>query len=136
MSALVTDATALAGPDGTAALVCGDPTSAEAVSAALVSRGCRVLDNGSTVVDPETLEVSGAEVVLLLVLTQQPGGTAVRPISAGEAAYAVGSRATRLSEVDGGPLPALARVGRRVRGFALSYADPDAAAREVLRLWA
>jgi hypothetical protein len=135
VSALVTEGTALAGPDGTAALVCGDPASTEAVSAALMTRGCRVLENGPTL-DPGSLEVSGAEVVLLVVLTPQPDGTAVRPMSAGEAAYAVGSRATGLSEVDGGPLPALARFGRRVRGFALSSADPDAAAREGLRLWA
>jgi hypothetical protein len=134
VSALLIEGTALAGPDGTAALVCGDPASTEAVSAALMTRGCRVLETGTTV-DPETLEVSGAEVVLLLVLTQQPDGTVVRAMSAGEAAYAVGSRAARLSDVDGGPLPALARVGRRVRGFALSCADPDAAAREVLLLW-
>jgi hypothetical protein len=134
VSALVIEGTALAGPDGTAALVCGDPTSTEAVSAALVTRGCRVLENGATV-DPETLELSDAEVVLLVVLTPQADGTAARPMSPGEAAYAVGSRAAGLAEVDGGPLPTLARFGRRVRGFALSAVDPDAAAREVLRLW-
>ena len=136
MTALVTDAAGLVGPDGSVALLYGEPAPAGAVAEALATRGCRPLGSGSAEVDPETLEVSGAEVRLLVVLRPEPDGGAVRALTGGQSAYAVGSRSTRLSEVDGGPLPVLARVARRVHGFELTHADPDVAAREVLRLWA
>jgi hypothetical protein len=134
VTALVTDASAVAGPDGSVVLLYGG--SAGAVSDALATRGCTPLGSGSTAIDPGTLEVDGAEITMVVELHDDVGGTVIRPLTGGQVAYAVGSRSAHLSEVAGGPLPALARVARRVRGFELTHADPADAAREVLRLWA
>jgi hypothetical protein len=138
VNALVADVTAITGPEESVVLVCGDVEGGEPLLSALVARGSLILASGTTTVDPTNVEVSGAEVRLLVLARHDAGttGCAVRTMSAGDVAYAVGSRAARLSEVAGGPLPALARLSRRVRGFELTYADPDVAAREVLRLWA
>lgn len=86
----------------------------------------------ATAVPDEPLEVR------LLVMPQYDAETAgVRTIrmSGGEAAHLLGSRCTRLAEVEGGPLPALARLARRVPAYHLRYADHRLAAEEVTRLW-
>ncbi len=74
----------------------------------------------------------------LLVFPQydpDAAGTHVAAVAAGEAAYLVGSRSSRLGDVTGGALPVLARLARRVPAYQLRYADADVAAEEVLRLW-
>ena len=62
-------------------------------------------------------------------------GTHVAKVAAGEAAYLVGSRSSRLGDVTGGALPVLARLARRVPAYQLHYDDAERAAEEVLRLW-
>ena len=56
-------------------------------------------------------------------------------LSGSQAAYLVGCRSTQLGDVTGGPLPALARLARRVPAYRLRYDDEAGAAAEVLRLW-
>ena len=51
-------AAAVARSDGSVALLCGEPgTDASALAAALLRRGCASLSDGTTVLDPDTLEV-------------------------------------------------------------------------------
>ena len=59
----------------------------------------------------------------------------VEGVSPGEAAYLVGTQSSRLRDVEGGPLPALARLARRVTAYRLRYSDSAAASEEVLRRW-
>lgn len=135
MSALVTTATAVAAPGGSVALVCGDDV--DDVAAALVRRGWQVVAAGTAEVDPDTVEVAGSEVRLVVVLQPDPDTRRAdaRRLSGGEAAYAVGSRSTALADTRGGALPALARLARRAPAWELRYADAELAAREVVRLW-
>jgi hypothetical protein len=135
VSALEVEVPAIFDQSSSAALLCGDRALIESMSACLAILGSHAFGPDSTTMDPDTLEVNGAEVLLIVLLEESPDGLAVRELSAGEVAYAVGSRARHLSEVTGGPLQVLARVGRRVRGFRLTCHDPDVAAREIVRLW-
>lgn len=73
---------------------------------------------------------------LLVFPRYERGATVtVEAVEAGEAAYLVGQQSSRLREVTGGPLPALARLARRARGYRLVHSDAEAAADAVLRLW-
>lgn len=57
-------------------------------------------------------------------------GLTEEDLSAGEAAYLLGTNASHLGAVSGGPLPALARLARRARCVRLRFDDgPRAAAR-------
>ncbi len=62
-------------------------------------------------------------------------GTDVQVCQAGEAAYLVGAQSSRLDDVAGGALPALARLSRRVPAYHLRYSDSAFASDEVLQLW-
>ncbi len=62
-------------------------------------------------------------------------GAVVEEVTPGEAAYLVGTQSSRLRDVVGGPLPALARLARRVAAYRLRYSDSAEASEEVLRLW-
>ena len=157
---LMPRAAAVARSDGSVALLCGEPgTGASALAAALLRRGCASLSDGTTVLDPDTLEVlpvprpislepAGAlstievpaeplETRLLVFVEHAPHatGTHVEVVPGGEAAYLVGSRSARLGDVTGGALPVLARLARRVPAYRLRYDDAARAAEEVLRLW-
>ncbi len=59
----------------------------------------------------------------------------VEEVSPGEAAYLVGTQSSRLRDVAGGPLPALARLARRVTAYRLRYSDSAVASEKVLGLW-
>ena len=59
----------------------------------------------------------------------------VDEVSPGEAAYLVGTQSSRLRDVAGGPLPALARLARRVTAYRLRYSDSAVASEKVLGLW-
>lgn len=157
---LMPRAAALARSDGSVALLCGEAgTDATAVAAALLRRGCASLSDGTTVLDPDTLEVvpvprpislqpAGAlstieipaeplETRLLVFAEHSPhaAGVHVELVPGGEAAYLLGSRSARLDDVTGGALPVLARLARRVPAYRLRYDDAARAAEEVLRLW-
>ena len=147
--ALMPRAAALAGPDGSVLLVCGESESDEsALVAALVDRGHTLLAEETTVLDPETLEVrlpaseppepnEPLEVRLLVALHHDADSQGVRTthLPGGEAAHLVGSRCVLLEQVEGGPLPALARLARRVPVYRVRYADERLAAEEVIGLW-
>ena len=92
--------------------------------------------------DPDTLEVlpeHGPDDVLgdplearLLIFpehTPDVAGTHVEALSGSEAAYLVGTRSAGLGDVTGGPLPALARLARRVPAYRLRYDDEAARGR-------
>jgi hypothetical protein len=156
---LMPRAGAVARSDGSVALLCGEPgTDASALAAALLGRGCVSLSDGTTVLDPDTLEVlpvprpislepAGAlstievpaeplETRLLVFVEHAPAtGTHVEVVPGGEAAYLLGNRSARLGDVTGGALPVLARLARRVPAYRLRYDDAARAAEEVLRLW-
>jgi hypothetical protein len=137
VSALVTRADGLARSDGTVLLVIGDPGSTEPLTAVLRARGYVGVASGTAELDPGTLEIDGGEVRLLVApfLDPEASDPRLRKLSGAEAAFAVGSRSTRLNEVHGGALPALARLARRVAAYEVRYADATVAAREVVRLW-
>ena len=123
------------------------------------ARGCASLSDGTTVLDPDTLEVlpvprpisrqpaaalstieipdEPLETRLLVFVEHAPhaSGLHVEVVPGGEAAYLLGSRSARLGDVTGGALPALARLARRVPAYRLRYDDAARAAEEVLRLW-
>ena len=74
----------------------------------------------------------------VLVFPQYDGdarSVTVREVPPAEAAYLVGAQSSRLRDVTGGPLPALARLARRVPAFQVIYPDAGRAAEEVLQLW-
>jgi hypothetical protein len=153
---LMPRAAAVARSDGSVALLSGEAgTDTTALAGALVRRGCASLSDGTTVVDPDTLEVlpvsrqpaaapstieipdEPLETRLLVFVEHAPHATGlhVEAVPGGEAAYLLGSRSARLGDVTGGALPALARVARRVPAYRLRYDDAARAAQEVLRLW-
>ena len=74
---------------------------------------------------------------LLVFPTYDPEAPAavVEEVSPGEAAYLVGTQSSRLRDVAGGPLPALARLARRVTAYRLRYSDSAVASEKVLGLW-
>jgi hypothetical protein len=157
---LMPRAAAVARSDGSVALLSGEAgTDTTALAGALVRRGCASLSDGTTVVDPDTLEVlpvprpvsrqpaaapstieipdEPLETRLLVFVEHAPHATGlhVEVVPGGEAAYLLGSRSARLGDVAGGALPALARLARRVPAYRLRYDDAARAAQEVLRLW-
>jgi hypothetical protein len=146
---LVVGAAALVRPDGSVVLLCDQPGSgaSAAVARALRERAVLLADRTSSI-DPDTLEVLAAsrpagvpdeplETRLLVFLEHDPDAavTHVEALSGSQAAYLVGCRSAQLGDVTGGPLPALARLARRVPAYRLRYEDAARAAREVLRLW-
>jgi len=146
----VLGAAALARSDGSVVLLCEEPGSIASAALATALRDSAVLlaDRTSSL-EPDTLEVLSAsrpagvpdeplETRLLIFLEHAPdaAGTHVEALSGSQAAYLVGCRSTQLGDVTGGPLPALARLARRVPAYRLRYDDDEAgAAAEVLRLW-
>jgi hypothetical protein len=143
-------AAAVARSDGSVVLLADEPGSSTstALATALLGRGTILLAEGTSVLDPDTLEVlpeHGPDDVLgdplevrLLIFpehTTDAAGTHVQVLSGSEAAYLVGARSAGLDDVTGGPLPALARLARRVPAYRLRYDDVARAAEEVLRLW-
>ena len=145
--ALMPRAAALARPDGSVTLVCGDPSPTAELVEGLVERGHVLLADETTLLDPETLEVQPVtetsvpaeplEVRLLVVPHPDVDtkGVVTTRLPGGEAAHLVGSRCVRLDEVSGGPLHALARLARRVPAYHIQYADHRLVAPEVVRLW-
>jgi hypothetical protein len=150
--ALMPRAAALARPDGSVLLVCGEAGSrTSALVAALVESGHIPVADETTVLDPETLEVQlpaqtatetavpsePLELRLVVVpeLERSADGVRTTRMPGSEAAYLIGSRCALLGEVSGGPLPALARLARRVPAYHVRYADHRLVAEEVLRLW-
>lgn len=74
---------------------------------------------------------------LLVFPTFTPGaGCAVEPLSEADAAYLLGKESSRLGEVQGGALPALARLARRAPAYRLVHGDADLAVRAVRSLLA
>lgn len=61
--------------------------------------------------------------------------TRVEELSEAEAAYAFGSNASQLWAVDGGALPALARLARRCPSLRITYGDVQDAVRQVEKRW-
>lgn len=86
---------------------------------------------GSAAVPPGWLEPR------LLVFPQfvadRPEAT-VAAVSPGEAAHLVGQQSSRLRDVDGGPVPALARLARRAPAYRVEFGDAEQAADRVLDL--
>ena len=157
---LTARATAVARSDGSVALLCGEPgAGTSTLAAALVERGCTSLSDGTTLLDPDTLDVlpipgpvslvpadelstidpssEPLESRLLVFVEHDPHatGTSVEVVPGGEAAYLMGSRSAELDDVTGGALPVLARLARRVPAYRLQYDDAARGAEEVLRLW-
>jgi hypothetical protein len=143
-------AAAVARSDGSVVLLADEPGSSTstALATALSGRGTVLLADRTSVLDPDTLEVlpehgpddvhgDPFEVRLLIFPehTTDAAGTHVQVLSGSEAAYLVGARSAGLGDVTGGPLPALARLARRVPAYRLRYDDVARAAEEVLRLW-
>jgi hypothetical protein len=157
-------AAAVAGSDGSTALLCADPgAGVTTLTAELVRRGRAYLTDETALLDPATLEVApfreplslDGRLVVASTLSTIPvpgeplevrllvrpsydaraGGVHTTRLSEGEAAYLVGSGCARLDEVSGGALPALARLARRVPAYEVRYADHRRAAEEVTRLW-
>ena len=68
--------------------------------------------------------------------TWSPGGDLrVEELSTAETAYVLGISGARLESVDGGPLPALARLARRAPAYRLEFDDPWQAASVLDDLW-
>ena len=147
---LMPHAAAVARSDGSVVLLCDEPGSSTstALATALSGRGTVLLAEGTSVLDPDTLEVlpehgpddvlgNPLEARLLIFPEHNPdvAGTHVEALSGSEAAYLVGTRSAGLGDVTGGPLPTLARLARRVPAYRLRYDDDARAAEEVLRLW-
>jgi hypothetical protein len=143
-------AAAVARSDGSVVLLCDEPGSSTsmALATALLARGTVLLAEGTSVLDPDTLEVlpehrpddvlgdpPEARLLIFPEHTADVAGTHVQALSGSEAAYLVGARSAGLGDVTGGPLPALARLARRVPAYRLRYDDEAGAAEEVLRLW-
>jgi hypothetical protein len=84
-----------------------------------------------------SVPTSPLEPRLLVFPTYNPlvDGAQMEEVSPGEAAYLVGTQSSRLRDVVGGPLPALARLARRVRAYRLRYSDSADASEGVLALW-
>ena len=59
----------------------------------------------------------------------------VQELSASETAYLLGTSASHLESVRGGPLPALARLARRVPGYRIRFDDPWEAVAVLEDLW-
>ena len=137
MNALETRCAALARPDGTVALIGGEPGATEELVTAFVSRGYVLVASETAALEPEFVELDGREAHLLVVPLVDSDATQpeLRRLTGGEAAYVVGSQVTALAEVRGGGLAALARLARRVAAYEVRYADPADGAREVARLW-
>ena len=150
---LMPHAAAVARSDGSVVLLCDEPGSSTstALATALSGRGTVLLAEGTSVLDPDTLEVlpeHGPDDVLSDPLEVRPQrllifpehtpdvvGMHVEALSGSEAAYLVGTRSAGLGDVTGGPLPVLARLARRVPAYRMRYDDDARAAEEVLRLW-
>lgn len=73
---------------------------------------------------------------LIVFPTWSPGSDLeVEELTAPETAYLLGTSASHLESVDGGPLPALARLARRTPAHRIRFDDPWEAASVLDELW-